>query len=307
MRVVTLHAFFLDRHVRLKPWKTSNVMMEEVWKRGGGNIPGIKQELSQGGSATNTCLALSRLGADCSLICKTSELGHHLLKYFLNGVDLSHIKTDGRLGMTTALEFSNEANIMINDLGSNDSFRELDECDLKLIENSDIVGIFDWALNLKHGTELIQSILDFAHENRIKTFLDAGDPSIRSEKDITEFKDRILKNKGLSILGLNENELRIFSGKNGIKDGIKTLEDLCSCRIDFHTRDFSYSEGRFVRGFKVNTSRLTGAGDHWNAADIYAEMKNFDVERRLEFANRFASLYVESGKTPKLDEIEKFS
>jgi len=301
MIAVLLHDFYIDHYVRLPDFEESMEKMKEIHMRGGGNYLGIEQSLSQGGSATNTCRALCSLGIDCSLITKTSELGYALLNHFLKGVDLSHVKRDGELGLTAALEFGGSSNVMINHMGSNGDFGfdTLAEEDLKLIERSDILAIFNWSHNDK-GTELIKGLLDLASEHEIKTFLDTNDPSAR---DIEELRE-LIKHPGLKTLGLNENELRLISGKDSIDEGVKALERFC--RIDLHTKDFSYSAGKMVGCYSVKVNRLTGAGDHWSAADIYAELMGYETEKRLRFANAFAALYVSTGRTPALDETIDF-
>ncbi len=302
MRVVLLHDFYLDHYVRLPDFEESMEKIREIHTRGGGNYLGIEQSLSHGGSATNTCRALGALGMDCSLIAKTSELGYELLGYFLEGVDLSYVKRNGELGLTTALEFGGESNVMINHPGSNRDFGfdDLEDEDLRLIEDSDMLAIFNWSHNSK-GTELIRGLLDLALEHEIKTFLDTNDPSPR--KDMDELR-ALVKHPGLKILGLNENELKLISGKDDIDEGIKALERFC--RVDLHTKDFSYSRGKKVSSYRVEVNRLTGAGDHWSAGDIYAELMGYDTEKRLRFANAFAALYVSTGRTPALEETINF-
>ena len=301
MRVVLLHDFYLDHYVRLPEFDESIARIRDVHSRGGGNYVGVEQSLSQGGSATNTCRALCSLDVDCSLITKTSELGYSLLRHFLNGADLSHVKKDGELGLTAALEFGGRSNVMINYPGSNTDFGfdDLEEEDLRLIESSEMLAIFNWAHNRK-GTELIRRLLDLASDHRIKTFLDTNDPS--SRKDIQDLRE-LVKHPGLKILGLNENELRFISGRDSVKEGVEALEPFC--RIDLHTKDFSYSAGRRISCYRVNVKKLTGAGDHWSAADIYAELMGYDTEKRLKFANAFAALYVSTGQTPSLEETMK--
>jgi sugar/nucleoside kinase (ribokinase family) len=302
VRVVLLHDFYVDHCVRLPGFDESIEKMREVHMRGGGNYLGVEQSLSQGGSATNTCRALRSLGADCSLVTKTSELGYALLKHFLKSADLSHVKLGGDLGLTTALEFGGQSNVMISHEGSNADFGfdDLDEEDLRLVERSDLLAMLNWSHNRK-GTALIKGLLDFALEHKIKTFFDTNDPS--SRKDMDDLR-ALVRHPGLKILGLNENELKLISGKDDIEEGIVALER--HCRIDLHTKDFSYSLGKRVGSYPVSVKKLTGAGDHWSAADIYADLMGYPTEERLSFANAFAALYVSTGETPTLRDVTNF-
>ena len=97
-------------------------------------------------------LHLHDLGVCAHLICRTDRFGMHLLQYFLgrSGVDLSGVKTDGNLAITTALEFdAHHTNVMIGDPGSvvDFSFDLLDDADRELITSADLVGVTNWNLN----------------------------------------------------------------------------------------------------------------------------------------------------------------
>ena len=95
--VVLLPDFFIDHFLNFNEFEEDIPKLENIYKQGGGNIPGINQKISQGGNASNTALALTKLGFSSHLICRTDEFGLYLLNYFLGrkGVDLSRVKTDG--------------------------------------------------------------------------------------------------------------------------------------------------------------------------------------------------------------------
>ena len=68
--------------------------------------------------------------------------------------------------------------------------------------------------------------------------------------------------------------------------------------FDLHGIEASYSsEGTRVSRAKVrriNSRRLTGAGDVWDAGAIYGRLKGMDESERLAFANKAARLYLGS-------------
>jgi sugar/nucleoside kinase (ribokinase family) len=306
LHVVMLPDFFADHFVSLNTVEKTCNAVKTVAAQGGGNLPGIAQRITQGGNAANTALALARLGISAHLICRTDLLGGHLLQHFLgkNGVDLSGVKTDGNLAITTALEFEeHHANIMIGDPGSvaTFSFELLDDHDLELITSADLVGVTNWNLN-HFGTNLACNVFETAKRHGVITFFDSGDPSPRVY-DIPEMINKVLMNSQLDIFGLNENELRYYSNSSN-----KTQEEMISsavllkkkipARIDLHTSLFSASiRDTFIVIPSMPLSmvyRSTGAGDAWNAANLFAELLGFADDERLLFANMFAGYYISS-------------
>jgi sugar/nucleoside kinase (ribokinase family) len=306
LHVVMLPDFFVDHFVSLENVEKTCTVIKTVAAQGGGNLTGITQRITQGGNATNTALALTRLGINTHLICRTNSLGMHLLRYFLgnNGVDLSGVKVDGSLAITTALEFEeHHANVMIGDPGSvaNFSFDLLDDHDRALIASADLVGVTNWNLN-RCGTDLACKIFELAKKHEVLTFFDSGDPSPRIF-DIPDLISKVLSNPQLDVFGLNENELRYYSNSS-----CKTQEEIISAavglkkkimaRIDLHTSLFSSSIRNnciVVPTMSLSTVyRSTGAGDAWNAANIFADLLGFADDERLLFANMFAGYYISS-------------
>ena len=306
VHVVMLPDFFVDHFVALDTVEKTCNAVKTIAAQGGGNLAGITQRITQGGNAANTALALTRLGISTHLICRTNPLGMHLLRYFLgnNGVDLSGVKTDGDLAITTALEFKEyHANVMMGDPGSvaDFSFDLLDEYDRELISSADLVGVTNWNLNLS-GTDLACKVFELAKKHKVRTFFDSGDPSPRL-CDISDLIDKVLSNPLLDVFGLNENELRYYSNSS-----YTTQEEMISAavllkkkipaRIDLHTSVFSGSiRNNFVVIPSLSLStvyRSTGAGDAWNAANLFADLLGFADDERLLFANMFAGYYISS-------------
>lgn len=304
--VVMLPDFFVDHFISLETVEQTFADVKTVAAQGGGNLPGITQKIHQGGNAANTALALARLGMTAHLICRTDPLGLHLLQYFLgkNGVDLSGVKTDGVLALTAALEFrKNNANVMIGDPGSvaDFTFELLKERDLGRIAHADLVGIVNWNLN-QYGTTLACKVLETAKKHGVKTFFDSGDPSPRVV-DIPELVKKVLTNPRLDVFGLNENELRYYSNcpvttQEEMIQAVVSLKKTIPARLDVHTSRFSCSLRTTLTSVPTLTFptmyRSTGAGDAWNAANIYAELLEFEDDERLLFANMFAGLYISS-------------
>jgi sugar/nucleoside kinase (ribokinase family) len=304
--VVMLPDFFVDHFVSLDTVEKTCHAVKTIAAQGGGNLTGVAQRITQGGNAANTALALARLGINAHLICRTNPLGMYLLQYFLgnSGVDLSGVKTDGNLAITTALEFDERhANIMIGDPGSvaNFTFDSLNDRDRELITSADLVGVTNWNLN-RSGTDLACKVFELAKKHEVRTFFDSGDPSPRVS-DIPDLMKKVLSNPQLDIFGLNENELRYYSNSSNKTEeemisAAVLLKKKISARIDLHTSLFSSSicnNSIVVPSMSLSTVyRSTGAGDAWNAANLFADLLGFEDDERLLFANMFAGYYISS-------------
>jgi sugar/nucleoside kinase (ribokinase family) len=304
--IVMLPDFFVDHFVFLKAVEETCKNVQTIATQGGGNLPGIRQQIYQGGNAANTALALARLGMTPHLICRTSPFGLHLLQFFLgrNGVDLSGVKTDGALAVTTALELQDDhANVMIGDAGSvaTFSFESLNDHDQELIAHANLVGVTNWNLN-QYGTMLASQVFELARKKQVKTFFDSGDPSPRVY-DIPDLLRKVLTNPHLDIFGLNENELRYYSKRPAktqqeMIDATELLKKKIPARIDFHTSLFSCTIRDTTTVVPTipqsQVIRSTGAGDAWNAANLFADLLGFTDDERLLFANIFAGYYISS-------------
>ena len=169
--VVLMPDFFVDHFITMNSFEEEFLRIRQIYKQGGGNVPGITQSIHQGGNAANTALALAKLGINSHLICRTDDLGLHLLQFFLGrkGVNLDGVKTDGDIAITTAMEFGREhSNVLVGDTGSvsDFTFGRLNENDLQTISNSDITGVVNWSLN-SEGTELARDVFRFAKKHNV--------------------------------------------------------------------------------------------------------------------------------------------
>ncbi len=320
--VVMLPDFFLDHFVNINSYKTAIKEIKNIYMQGGGNIPKYYHSIQQGGNAANTALALGRLKINVDLICRTNHFGGFLLNYFLGqqGVNLDHVKKDGDLASTVALEFGEKhVNVMLNDPGSlaDFSFESLDKKDLQKISNSDLVGIVNWNQN-KYGTNLAERLFEFAKKNNVKTFFDSGDPTHRKQ-DIDELLKKVVFSENLDFFSLNENELKHYSGnyklekENDFLNALEDLGDKSSTQLELHTSNFSctYKKNKYtlVPSFKIKKIyRTTGAGDAWNAGCIFSSLAGFEDYERLLFSNALAGCYVSSqnGEHPDIKEVIKF-
>jgi len=271
------------------PRTTIDIFIEVLQSDGGTRCAGI----------TGASLALADAGIPMKSLVSACAVG----------------KVNGEIAITSSLEFifkGRLVNVMLNDPGSvsNFGFNELDQKDKELIKSSDFVCVFNWAQNLK-GTNLIKKVFTLLKKDgKGKSYLDTGDPSYKKNK-IKDLINEVMKKPIVDVLSINENEAlqyasffdkKILKHKLKLEEkaflGAKILHEELSLRIDLHTSKYSASfmngESYIVPSFKVKPLRVTGAGDVWNAANIYGEALKLKPEERLLIANALACSYISS-------------
>jgi sugar/nucleoside kinase (ribokinase family) len=294
-------------------------MVNNIVRRKGGSADGVKQTDLRGGNAINVASGLAALGAKVTPVVCTNKFGfqqicHHFRQYKVN---TSHVKIFRKASITTALEFKTEsgkANVMLRDVGSLADFGagDLTEKDCALIENSDYVCLFNWAGTLRFGTELATAVFRRVKTSgKGKTYYGTADPAPNKPK-IPQLIENVLKSSNVDILSLNENEAlnyasildpdtfkrREKSFRDLIFDAVEVLSKHVQARVDLHTKDLSVTNtGKItvtVPAFNVNALRATGAGDAWDAGNIFGDGNGLSEECRLTLANAVAACYLAS-------------
>lgn len=320
--VVTLPDFFLDHFVTLPAWDEIVPQWQAIHGRGGGNVITPGQHFQPGGNAANTALGLARLGVRTHLVTRTSAFGKAYLEHTLgrHGVDLRHVRPDGQLSVTTALEFheGRPANVMLSDSGSVAQFgpESLDANDWTLLEAADMVLVANWSQN-RRGSALVEAVARATRRSGRRSMLDTGDPSSRAG-EVRELVEHLLPLPDLDVYALNENELRQITGRHlapGAEE-VDAARALARRRphgtLDLHTARLAASFGpdgeAVVPTFRVEPVRVTGAGDAWNAGNIVGHLARLPPPDRLILANAVAGLYVggKEGIAPTLAEVVRF-
>jgi len=327
--------FFIDRFVTYQgDLKEFSAAIRAVAERKGGNIHGVKQRELRGGNAANTAAALAALGVKVYPIITTSPLGFQLLQFFLSPfrVDLYHVKIDGETALTTAFELAHgkeRVNIMIGDLGSLPNFgpTSLTESDFKLMQDADYVCVFNWSSTRRWGTELAETVFRYVkEEGKGKTYYDSGDLTPNKE-NLPKLLKKVLKTRMIDVLSVNENEAFQYASQldsrvkrlrkrldyhEVAKECARILAKNFSARVDLHTTAFSgsftHENEVVVPAFPVTALQSTGAGDAWNAGNIYGDALKLPDSCRLTLANAVAAYYVSNSTAehptfPKLIEF----
>jgi ribokinase len=321
-RVVAMPDFYLDYILRPPgTFEDLTRALEIVANRGGGNIVGWKHVVGRGGNSPNLVAQLAKLGVEVVPIIETDEIGFEVLRRSLRSVDLSHVKTTGSMASTVSLETEysgRRVNIMVSNPASHARFgpEKLSQSDKELIRQSDFVVVLNWAQN-QRGTDLAEEVFKIARQSHAVTFFDPGDLTVRS-RDLRDLIERILASDLLDILSVNENELTQLSStlsehnetnRDGSFSNAAGTLSMFGCRVDLHTPEFSasFQDGKSekVPCLKIDPVKVTGAGDVWNAASIFAQGMNLEPNERLVFANAAAASYLgrEDLNPPGLEEI----
>ncbi|MHA2395446.1 MAG: carbohydrate kinase family protein [Candidatus Thorarchaeota archaeon] len=329
---VVLPDFFVDHFVVFEKLDRLLDGLKRLAEQGGGNLLGNEQFIRRGGNAVNTASALLSLGLNPRLIVTTDEYGASLLKALVDSeMDLSHVHTDGRLSSTVSIETEHsgrKVNLMVSDSGSASefAFSDLTENDIDVIKGSGIVAL----VNLNHNkkcAELAQDLFQMIKESTTaKTFINMGDPSGNPEI-VPQLVDRVFKTGLVDIVGLNENEVGwIAQSLTGDQErwknmpakpelwleGAQLIANETGVRVDLHTLHYAATiegdEMTAIPAFTAESRVVCGAGDAWNAGDIYGSLLDLPPIDRLTLANATASLYVSSVSAahPQLPDIVKY-
>ncbi len=324
-RVVTMPDFYLD-YILSYPgsFEDLTASLESVARRGGGNLLGWKHLVGRGGNSPNLAAQLSTLGVDVVPIIETNELGYDVMLHSLKGVDLSHVRKSGTMSSTLSLETDysgRRVNIMMSNPASHAQFgpEKLSKEDKDLIRRSDFVVVLNWGQN-RRGTELAEQVFKTARDGGATTFFDPGDPSSNPE-GLEDLNDRVIVAGLVDVLSVNENELLqisetfqrdVGSVESGLFEAAGAIS-MYGCRVDLHTREFSASfedgQSQKMPCLAIRPAKVTGAGDVWNAASIFAEGMGLSASERLLFANSAAAAYLsrEDLVPPGIEEILEFS
>jgi sugar/nucleoside kinase (ribokinase family) len=330
--VVILPDFFVDHFVVASDFNNFFSSMKQLASQGGGNLLGTRHIIHRGGNSINTASALLTLGMKPIPIVTTDSPGFKLLKLLVDPtLNLNHVHTDGRLASTVSIELTYEerpVNLMVSDSGSvaDFSYAELTEADLAVLKQSELVALLCLNHN-RHGADLANDVFSLTKsEGQGLTFMDTGDPSGNPDL-ISGLIENVLSEGLVDILSVNENEIGWFAatladdhsqwkpGKLKSMEWLKAAEYVASklpVQIELHTPLYSASlvEDSIisVSAFEVKPQITCGAGDAWNAGNIFGLINGLTGEERLVLANALAALYIssEDATHPTKEQISSF-
>jgi len=195
----------------------------------------------------------------------------------------------------------------------------------ELFAAADLIALVNWS-----ELTFAQSLWERTYENSLKeiecnkerfAFFDLCDISRKTAVEIRAVLNLISLYAGrrTAILSLNDNEAQVL-GEKILGKSSDVAEIARQIRLEYqidevlvHTTRKSMllcKEGLFTADTEFVTHPVisTGAGDHFNAASCFAAVIGLQPDDRLQFANCAASIYIQCGKSPGLQEIvEKLS
>lgn len=256
-------------------------------------VDGQSFEKQAGGAPANVCATIVKLGGNAKFCGKVGNdpFGNFLKKTLddLN-VDTSMIVLDKEHPTTLAfvsLKADGERDFVFN--RGADAFLSEDELDKKKLEESNI-------LHFGSATALLEDPFQTTYLNAMRTAKEADkfisfDPNFR--KDL--WPDRIqtfidLAKEGIALadfVKVSDDELRIITGMNDVKQGILSLHNLGAkvIAVTLGKEGTFISNGEnaeVVPSIKVNSIDSTGAGDAFVGATLFQLAKAGDPKNILE-------------------------
>jgi len=298
--VAVMHDYFVDRLVHVDAIPQMMGSIAEKASSGGGGIHGTVQEEVRGGNAVNLAHALARLGLKTLLITHSEKTHEALLEQAFVGLRAEVRVKPFPAGLTVAYE--EKVNVMIGDGKGASDFgpSRLDADDWEALRSSQLVCSVNWAANTK-GTELLKALRRRLGPEK-PIFMDPADFR-DNPQGFRGVLDLIEERRLVDWVSMNEIEALAAAKLLGIESDdpaevCKETARKLGVVFDLHGIEASYSsEGTRVSRAKVrriNSRRLTGAGDVWDAGAIYGRLKGMDESERLAFANKAARLYLGS-------------
>ena len=308
--VALAHDFFLDCLLPFGELEKFVEWLRGVAERGGGNLMVERTELIRGGCAANTASALASLGVPVVLYGKASSLGLHLLKKFFEGLPVElHFTPSEGIGVTVALEgvyHDRRVNVMITSPGPNAdySLEDIDERGLKRLRGARVLMLTSLWGNRRHR-EFSRGVLRLAREGGVEyNIIDTGDPVPHGGH--VKLLQELASENLIDRLSLNENEARQYARQilgrevDDPTECCRLIHEELGVDVDFHHAHYALSltdgEEAVAPTYVVDVRRLTGAGDAWNAGNIYGLMLGLNAKERLVLANAVAGYYISSEK-----------
>jgi ribokinase len=313
--VAVMHDFFVDRLVRVRSLPRLFALAVSKSRQGGGSIHGIAQKDVKGGNAVNLAHALAVLGAKVLLITHSDREHVPLLTAAFKGLPAELRVKPLPPGLTVA--FEERVNVMASHSGGAETFGPslLTGEDWASLRGSKVVASVNWAAN-REGTDLLVMLRERLGK-KAALFFNPSDIRDRFE-DYGALVRRLRVERLVDWISLNEFEGVATARALGFRPRVSgdlcaKISDALIARVDIHTEKASFTSHQGLQAESrtrwVKPLRLTGAGDVWDAASIFAKVNGLGDAERLEFANAAGRLYVAGGaqRPPTLEEVRAAS
>ncbi|MBW2984157.1 carbohydrate kinase family protein [Candidatus Woesearchaeota archaeon] len=242
-------------------------------------------EFTTGGGATNTAVALARLGHKVACISKMGARGNaekilRALKREKIDTSLAVCSKKGRTGYSIILDSLKHDRTILAFKGSNNElkFSEINKRKLK-------TKWFYFSTMMEESFKTLEKLSEFAEKNKIKI---AFNTSEYLAKKGPKFLKNILSRTTLFVL--NKEEAGLIVGKGNERELLKKLHNLGPKIVVItdgkHGVHASNGKGiYFLQPHKVKVVETTGAGDAFASSFLSGLIKKNDIKFALKLAS----------------------
>ena len=234
-----------------------------------------KKELTPGGSAANTIIAVNQFGGNCFYSCKVAndEEGNFYMKNLkANGVDTNLSEdtlSEGITGKCLVMVTPDAERTMNTFLGITSNYSTSEIHDLSL-RNSEYLYMEGYLVSSETGRVAMKKAKRIAEESNVKVALTLSDPSMLKFFQ-PEMQDVI--GASVDILFCNEEEAMMFTKKDNLAEAREELRKAA--------RRFAITQGSNgaliydgdtfidIEPYKVQAIDTNGAGDMFAGAFLY--------------------------------------
>ena len=246
-------------------------------------------KMMPGGSVANSLYTLSQFGADVSFIGRVSDdtTGDAFINSLENTGVIVNIKQvdNGITGECLVLITPDHERTMYTHLGVSSQLN-LEDINQDVIKDSEYLLVEGYLVTSEETKNVASYSLDIATKHRVKKIITLSDPNV-----VNFFRDNVLEllNKRFDIIFCNKQEALNISMSNNLDDAIDFLKKYAHEIIITCGEDGAYviigEEKSYELADCVKPVDLTGAGDMFLAAYIFAKVNNKSVIDSIKFAN----------------------
>ena len=247
-------------------------------------------KMMPGGSVANSLYALSQFGADVSFIGRVSDdtTGDAFINSLMSigvGVNI-HQADNGITGECLVLITPDHERTMYTHLGVSSQLN-VEDINQDVIKDSQYLLVEGYLVTSDETKKVASHSLDVATEHGVKKIITLSDPNV-----VKFFRDNILEllDKKFDIIFCNKKEALNISMSNNMDDAVDFLKKYAHEIIITCGEDGAYvtvgSEKVHELPDKVKPVDLTGAGDMFLAAYLFAKVCDRSLADRIKFANK---------------------
>ncbi|MFT7686483.1 MAG: sugar/nucleoside kinase (ribokinase family) [Candidatus Azotimanducaceae bacterium] len=250
-----------------------------------------------GGSAANTMVSISQLGAKGFYSCKVSsdEVGD----FFMTDLKAANLNTNldsgreaGVTGQCISMVTPDAERTMNTHLGISESLSE-SELDEDALRQSRYLYIEGYLVTSPTAVAAALKAQKIAQEAGVIVSITLSDPAI-----VEHFKDAFdqFAERGIDLVFCNEDEAMIWTASKSPAEAFNKLQTVCkqvamTCGAD-GAMVFDGEQEFIIPGIPTKAVDTTGAGDIFAGAFLYGISQGMNFEKAAILANKSASSLV---------------